>query len=188
MAPLVKCRPRKHAGLHSGPRYPWKTPDTATYVCNPRAGGVYSDSSSRWQASIASQWGTVGDRVEDPRSADDAGWTPPVCLLFWDSLSLSVTDWLYWRYWSGAQSGLCVVRTLEEKERRKVELGGETGLRGALLGACLGRQAWPHAAVCENGQLGHLSPAGHSLWRQRQLAQSSLRGLPNTSPRAEKLT
>lgn len=33
----------------------------------------------------------------------------------------------------------------------------------SLLGACLGRKAWPHATVCEDGQLGHPSPDGHSL-------------------------
>lgn len=150
MAQLVKCQPRKPADLHSDPSTHVKHQTRQhPYICDPRAGGVYSNGSSSFRASYYSQsvrvsegqWETVWRTPERQMRLG----VSPLCVQasffrHWTSL----TDFIYW---SGTQKGLCVVRT-QEKERKKIESGRDVGTSGeSLLGACPERKAWPQLCV-----------------------------------------
>lgn len=145
MTQLVKCQPCKPADLHSDPsthvkHQTWQH-TSVTLVLKEY---IQMDPLAFGQATIVSQWGSVRDRVEDPRKADEARCLPPVCPGFLFK-TLNLTDWLY-RVKRNTERPLCS-KDPEEREEEKRIRRGRGDLRGVSIRSLSKRKAWPQLCV-----------------------------------------
>jgi len=179
MAQLVKCQPRKPADLHSDPsthvkHQTWQHP----YICDPRAGGVYSNGSSSFRASYYSQSVRASKRPCGGPQKGRRGWVSSPCVSRLPFLDTE-PHWLTLSTEAEHRKALCSKDPGEREEENRIRKGC-----GDFMGVSirsLPQKEGTATALCENGQLEHLSPDG-SLWG----LQHQLRGLPNTRSRVKK--